>query len=127
MQCISFLNSLNYSGVPNHKLYLKEATPVMLLRNIDHVSDLFNGIILVITKLRSHVLEANVLSGHNAGEKVLIPRLSLTLAYPRLLFKFQRRQFPLIVFYAMTINKSHGQLLKHVDLFLKKPVFSHGQ
>jgi ATP-dependent DNA helicase PIF1 len=27
----------------------------------------------------------------------------------------------------MTINKSQGQSLKHVGLFLPKPVFSHGQ
>jgi ATP-dependent DNA helicase PIF1 len=27
----------------------------------------------------------------------------------------------------MTINKSQGQSLQHVGLFLPKPVFSHGQ
>ena len=29
--------------------------------------------------------------------------------------------------FAMTINKSQGQLLKHVGAYLPKPVFSHGQ
>ena len=41
--------------------------------------------------------------------------------------KFQRRQFPLVVTYAMTINKSQGQSLSHVGLFLKKTTFTHGQ
>ena len=38
-----------------------------------------------------------------------------------------RRQFPIIVSYAMTINKSQGQSLEYVGLYLPKPVFSHGQ
>ncbi|XP_057790213.1 uncharacterized protein LOC131007083, partial [Salvia miltiorrhiza] len=122
-----FLNSLKCSGVPNHELYLKVGTPVMLLRNIDHANGLCNGTRLVITRLGSHVLEAKVITGHNAGNKVLIPRMSLTPSDPRLPFRFQRKQFPVIVSYAMTINKSQGQSLNHVGLFLKKPVFSHGQ
>ncbi|KAL8552333.1 hypothetical protein ACS0TY_001143 [Phlomoides rotata] len=40
----------------------------------------------------------------------------------RLPFRFQRRQFPLIISYAMTINKSQGQSLSHVGLLLKKHV-----
>ncbi|XP_075074449.1 uncharacterized protein LOC142162047 [Nicotiana tabacum] len=45
----------------------------------------------------------------------------------RIPFKFQRRQLPIVVSFAMTINKSQGQSLSHVRLFLKKPVFTHGQ
>ncbi|KAL3645881.1 hypothetical protein CASFOL_011061 [Castilleja foliolosa] len=32
-----------------------------------------------------------------------------------------------MISYAMTINKSQGQSLAKVGLYLKKPVFSHGQ
>ncbi|KAL5148274.1 ATP-dependent DNA helicase PIF1 [Glycine soja] len=42
-------------------------------------------------------------------------------------FKLIRRQFPFIVSYAMTINKSQGQSLEHVGLYLPHRVFSHGQ
>eukprot|EP00267_Zea_mays_P050763 XP_020403612.1 ATP-dependent DNA helicase PIF1-like [Zea mays] len=38
-----------------------------------------------------------------------------------------RTQFPLRICYAMTINKSQGQTLSTVGLYLKKPVFTHGQ
>ncbi|KAL8511565.1 hypothetical protein ACS0TY_018098 [Phlomoides rotata] len=41
--------------------------------------------------------------------------------------RFQRRQFPVLVCFVMTINKSQGQSLSTVGLFLPKPVFTHGQ
>ena len=45
----------------------------------------------------------------------------------RLPFKMQRRQFPVMLSFAMTINKSQGQSLLRVGLYLSKPVFTHGQ
>ncbi|XP_047949496.1 uncharacterized protein LOC125195385 [Salvia hispanica] len=127
LHSVEFLNNLKCSGTPNHELLLKVGTPVMLLRNIDHSNGLCNGTRLLITRLGDYVLEAQVLAGHNVGHKVLIPRMSLIPSDPRLPFKLQRRQFPVAVSYAMTINKSQGQSLAHVGLFLRKPVFSHGQ
>ncbi|ESR49566.1 hypothetical protein CICLE_v10033686mg [Citrus x clementina] len=38
-----------------------------------------------------------------------------------------RRQLPLAPCFSMTINKSQGQSLKHVGLYLPKQVFTHGQ
>jgi ATP-dependent exoDNAse (exonuclease V) alpha subunit len=42
-------------------------------------------------------------------------------------FTLQRTQFLVRICYAMTINKSQGQILSRVGLYLKKPVFTHGQ
>ncbi|XP_019157984.1 PREDICTED: uncharacterized protein LOC109154705 [Ipomoea nil] len=122
-----FLNSIRVSGLPNHALTLKIGSPIMLMRNIDHSLGLCNGTRLIITKLADHVIEGEILTGPNKGTKVLIPRMSISPSDPRLPFKFQRRQFPIMISYAMTINKSQGQTLTHVGLILKKLVFVHGQ
>ncbi|XP_019151926.1 PREDICTED: ATP-dependent DNA helicase PIF1-like [Ipomoea nil] len=122
-----FLNGLRCSGVPNHSLTLKVGSPVMLLRNIDHSLGLCNGTRMIISKLADHVLEAQILCGASAGTKVLIPMMSLTPSDARLPFKFQRKQFPLMLSYAMIINKCQGQTLSNVGLFLKRLVFNHGQ
>jgi ATP-dependent DNA helicase PIF1 len=42
-------------------------------------------------------------------------------------FKLKRRQIPLSICFAMTINKSQGQSIKNVGIYLPKQVFCHGQ
>jgi ATP-dependent DNA helicase PIF1 len=122
-----FLNTITSSGLPNHVLKLKVGVPVMLLRNIDQNLGLCNGTRLLVTSMGTYVLEARVISGSNIGDKFFIPRLSLTPSDKRIPFSFQRRQFPLVVSFAMTINKSQGQSLGHVGVYLSQPIFSHGQ
>jgi hypothetical protein len=41
--------------------------------------------------------------------------------------EFQRRQFPVRVAFAMTINKAQGLSFDRVGLILQREVFSHGQ
>jgi len=63
----------------------------------------------------------------HAGKGVLIPRITLSLKSTKLPFVLERKQYPIKVCYAMTINKSQGQTLQTVGIYLKTPVFSHGQ
>ncbi|XP_022014218.1 uncharacterized protein LOC110913706 [Helianthus annuus] len=121
------LNALKISGLPNHRLVLKVGVPVMLLRNIDQQKGLCNGSRLQITFLAKRVIEAEVISGGNIGTRVFIPRINMILSDKKIPFQFQRRQFPLSVCFAMTINKSQGQSLSKVGLYLKDHVFTHGQ
>jgi ATP-dependent DNA helicase PIF1 len=41
-------------------------------------------------------------------------------------FTLRRRQFLVHPAFGMTTNKAQGQTLKMVDIFLPKPVFTHG-
>ncbi|XP_072066303.1 uncharacterized protein [Arachis hypogaea] len=103
-----FLNSLQCSGLPHHALKLKVGISIMLLRNLDQFAGLCNGTTLIITRLSNHVIEAEVLVGSYLGKKVLIPRMCMSPSQSPWPFKLDRRQFPIVVSYAMTINKSQG-------------------
>ena len=86
-----------------------------------------NGTRLRITKRAKRVIEAEIISGGNIGTKTLIPLITLIPSDMKIPVKFQRRQFPLSVCFAMTINKSQGQSLSKVGLYLRNPIFTHGQ
>ncbi|XP_071739204.1 uncharacterized protein [Rutidosis leptorrhynchoides] len=124
---VEFLNKLNFPGVPPHKLKLKIGQPVMLLRNLSPSTGMCNGTRLIITDFTKFVLHARIITGSHIGKMVIIPRIVLTSTEKKWPFVMQRIQFPVRPCYAMTINKSQGQSLKLVGLYLPKPVFSHGQ
>jgi len=73
------------------------------------------------------ILQAMILTGDKANNLVLIPRLKPTPSNTKLPFTMRRTQLPLAVCFAMTINKSQGQSLKRVGIFLPRPSFSHSQ
>ena len=60
--------------------------------------------------------------------RVFIPRIPLSpLEDISLPFKFKRKQFPVRLIFAMTINKAQGQTIPNVGIYRSEPVFSHGQ
>ena len=99
----------------------------MLLRNLNQNGGLCNGTRLIITKLATSVKEAEIITSTNIGSCVFILRITLSPSDSKWPFVLKRRQFPISVCFAMTINKSQGQSLKHVRVYLPKPVFNHGQ
>jgi ATP-dependent DNA helicase PIF1 len=122
-----FLNTLSINGLPDHVLHLKIGVPIMLLCNLDPTRGLCNGTRLIVTQLTSRIIEAKIITGKAKGTRAYIPRIVTTSAETKWPFKLRRRQFPIKLSYAMTINKSQGQTLNTVSVFLSSPVFSHGQ
>ena len=122
-----FLNSLDISGLPAHQLDLKKDSVVILMRNLHTARGLINGTRMQVVTLLSHSIECTVLTGAARGTRVLIPRIKLTTTPGVLPFTFTRCQIPVMVGFAMTINKSQGQTFSNVGIYLKLPVFTHGQ
>ncbi|KAL4573439.1 hypothetical protein LXL04_020245 [Taraxacum kok-saghyz] len=122
-----FLNSLRFSGVPNHVVHLKIGAPIILLRNLNLQMGLCNGTRLVITQIGRRVIEAVIITGTHVGDTVIIGRVDMTPTDSCWPFTLKRRQFLVKVCFAMTINKSQGQTFNNVCVYLDNPVFSHGQ
>ena len=109
-----FLNNLTPTGFPPHALSLKEGAIIMLLRNLNIDEGLCNGTRLIVIQMRDHVLLCKVLTGSKSGHQTFIPKIDLISSDPYMPVRLRRRQFPVKLAYAMTINKSQGQTFDKV-------------
>jgi len=123
---VEFLNSLYLPGIPPHQLHLQIGCPIISLRNLPNgVAD---GTRLIVAQLMERLIDAEVATGPMKGQRVLLSRLTITPSnVENLPFTLRRRQFPVRTAFAMTINKSQGQTLNTVGVYLPQPVFTHGQ
>ncbi len=123
---VEFLNKLTPAGLPPHHLYLKKGMVLMLLRNLSPKKGLCNGTRLILNKATNILLHCKIASGDHAGEEVLISRIEMKHQDEQFI-EWNRRQFPVRPAFAMTINKSQGQTLKKVGVWLEESAFTHGQ
>ncbi|XP_058805595.1 uncharacterized protein LOC131672409 [Phymastichus coffea] len=121
-----YLNSLNPSSLPPYELRLRKNCIVTLIRNISIHEGLCNGTRLRILDFSHHLLKCQVLTGDKSNDIIFLNRISLfcTNEYP---FSFKRRQFPVKLAFAMTINKAQGQTFDNIAIDLRRDVFNHGQ
>ncbi|AQK61186.1 hypothetical protein ZEAMMB73_Zm00001d054073 [Zea mays] len=123
-----FLNTLTPNGLPPHVLKLKIGCPVILLRNIDPANGLCNGTRLVVRGFQRNSIDAEIVLGQYAGKRIFLPRIPLCPSDDEIFpFQFKRKQFPIRLSFAMTVNKAQGQTIPNVGVYLPEPVFSHGQ
>jgi len=59
---MEFLNTLQFSGIANHKLELKVGVPILLLRNLNQSIGLCNGTRLIVKRLGQRVIEAKIIT-----------------------------------------------------------------
>ena len=122
---LSSADTLQPNGFPQHMLSLKPGIPLMLLRNLNPRQGLCNGTRLIFDKcINNKLLQCRIVGSERL---VLIPRITFIPKVKEYPFEWQRRQFPVRVAFATSINKSQGQTFKNVGIWLRGQAFSHGQ
>ncbi len=79
----------------------------------------------VVTRLLRNSIFARVLHGPKKDREVAITKVFTT--HNMGAFQLERRQLPIRVAFAMTINKAQGLTLRRVGVHVEEDVFSHGQ
>ena len=105
---LEFVNSLTPSGIPTHKITLKQGAIIMLLRNLNTKQGLTNGTRLIIKRIHSNFVDVEIVTGSSKGRRVFLPKMTLIPSDLKMPITFRRTQFPIRLAYAMTINKSQG-------------------
>ena len=127
----NLLNRIENGNLPPNKLRLKIGVPIILLRTIDKSKKLCNGTRLIVVRLTNHLIQAirledAMILGKNSPIHI-IPRINCVDSNNTLHWNWYRKQFPIKICYCITINRSQGQSLKTVGMYLPQPVFAHGQ
>jgi len=124
---VEFLNILQFNNITNHKLELKVGVPILLLHNFNQSIGLCNGTRLIVKRLGQCVIKAEIITWNNVGKRMFIPRIIMSPSETDWPFVLHCCQFPIRMAFVMTINKSQGQTLNNVGVYLPSPVFYHGQ
>ena len=84
---------------------------------------------MVVLNIKRKMLQYRIISkDRRFREKVvLIPRIRLLPNAETLSVPLKRLQFPVRLAFAMTINKSQGQSVEHMEINLQTLVFLHRQ
>ena len=76
--------------------------------------------------LERFIVQVQLLSSEFNGQLQTILWVKLQSIDQQLFFTFSYKQFPLILSFVITINKSQGQLFKVIEVDLRSLVFTHG-
>ena len=102
----------------------------MLFRNLSPKLRLVNGTKAIVRRyVSNYVIECEPFNvdGALTGNCFLLPRINMIFTMPNTGVDILRRQFPIMLAYAHTMNKSQGQTLFRVGIDIRDNAFSHGQ
>jgi hypothetical protein len=120
--------SIRMPGVPPSCLQLKLGGRYMIIKNMS--KGIFNGVRCQLVAFAGNkCVFIKLISGPAAGTTTLLPACVFNISPEQsgLPFNIRRRQFPLILAYAVTVHKAQGQTLAKVGLYISTAIFTHGQ
>ena len=82
---------------------------------------------MTIIQLSRTCIAVRILRGDFDGHCKLLPRIVLSTNEGELPFILKRKQFPIRLCFAITVNKSQGQSFQIIAIDLRTPAFCHGQ
>ena len=123
--CADILNKISETGIPDHKIIVKIGALCILMRNLNFDEGLVKGTKFFIKSIGRFVIEGYI--PENPNKTFLIPRIIFNFRAGKSGIEIMRRQFPIKLAYALTINKAQGQTLNFVGVDLRENVFAHGQ
>ena len=122
-----FLNRIEESSLPYHRLVLKVGAIIILIKSLSQKDKHVNGTRYIILELGENLIKARRLGG-GQNSIVLIPRIpTISKDTDGTFVSFKRVQFPVLLAYYLTINRAQGQSLDVAGLELPQSVFTHGQ
>uniref|UniRef100_A0A915DB77 ATP-dependent DNA helicase n=1 Tax=Ditylenchus dipsaci TaxID=166011 RepID=A0A915DB77_9BILA len=105
--------------LPPHRLQLRVGAVVILMRNVNIQQGLCNGTRMIITRLGNDVIECKVMTESSAirGQTYTLNRFKFEYHDTRTNgsgLHFWRIQFPVMLAFTMTINRSQGATMDRI-------------
>ena len=81
---------------------------------------------MILLLINTNIIEAEVSCGAFQGNRIFIPRIKMRPTDGTYPFDLTRKQFSVRPCFGITSNKSQGQNLERVGIYIDRPFFSHG-
>jgi len=133
---VELLNSMEFSGVPSHKIVVCPGMVVVVMRNLDPTRAVMNGTRMIVRDvsrtgrvltLHHPIVPEGEKQRHDPSRPYLLHRVKFTCSVGGSGNFMSRLQFPIRLGYAVSIHKSQSLTLDRVVVDLRSGVFEHGQ